>query len=141
FSNAREAERSLVRRLLTHERAETIIAGLLREYFAANGTELSGAARVRIPRQLVPPPPEVRAPRTEKLPADRVERAAPIKAERSEESAADRARCCAPCEADARSAREPDARGPREVEARGARDLDVERSSFAMERGRLPEPP
>src|SRR4051812_1672582 len=69
FTNAREAERSLVRRLLTHERAETIIAGLLREHLAANGTELPGAARVRNPRQLVPPPPEVRAPRTEKLPA------------------------------------------------------------------------
>src|SRR5690242_4196525 len=119
FTSARDAERSLVRRLLTHERAETIIAGLLREHLAANGTELPGAARVRTPRQLVPPPPEVRAPRTEKLPAARVERVAPIKAERNEEPAPDRARRRGPRDLEARSPREPEAaRGPRDLEAR-----------------------
>ena len=141
FTNARETERSLVRRLLTHERAETIIAGLLREHLAANGTELPGAARVRNPRQLVPPPPEVRAPRTEKLPPPRVERVAPIKAERGEDPAVDRSRRRAPREAEARGPRDVDTRRPRDVEARGSRELDADRLSPTTERGRSPEPP
>ncbi|HTV23541.1 MAG TPA: DEAD/DEAH box helicase [Polyangiaceae bacterium] len=37
FAAPREAERSLVQRLLTHDRAEAIIAGLLREHLKANG--------------------------------------------------------------------------------------------------------
>jgi ATP-dependent RNA helicase DeaD len=146
FTNAREAERSLVRRLLTHERAETIIAGLLREHLAANGTELPGAPRVRSPRQLVPPPPEVRAPRSEKQPAPRVERPAPIAAERSEEPSAARSRQRAPREVEARGTREPEARGPHSVEApaveaRTVREPDAERPSPTTERGRPPEPP
>lgn len=40
-SAPRDAERSLVRRLLTHEAAEAIIAGLLREHMKATGLELS----------------------------------------------------------------------------------------------------
>ncbi len=141
FTSARDADRSLVRRLLTHERAETIIAGLLREHLAANGAELPGAARVRTPRQLVPPPPEVRAPRTEKLPAPRVERVAPIKAERSEEAGPDRSRRRGPRDSEARSSREAEAvRGPRDVEARGPREPEGERLSPATERGRPPEP-
>jgi ATP-dependent RNA helicase DeaD len=149
FTNAREAERSLVRRLLTHERAETIIAGLLREHLAANGTELPGAPRVRSPRQLVPPPPEVRAPRNEKPPAPRVERLAPVTADRSEEPAADRSRRRSPREVEARSPREVEARSPREVEARSPRGVEArvalepeaERPGPAPERGRAAEPP
>ena len=107
FTTAREAERSLVRRLLTHERAETIIAGLLREHLAANGKEIEPAARARNTRHQVaspvvvsppvmaapvvapvgvvlPPAPEPRAPR-----AERVE---PARAERPEESGPERQR-------------------------------------------------
>ncbi|HEU4578036.1 MAG TPA: DEAD/DEAH box helicase [Polyangiaceae bacterium] len=137
FTSAREAERSLVRRLLTHERAETIIAGLLREHLAANGTELPGAPRVRSPRQLVPPPPEVRAPRSEKQP--RTERLAAIAAERSEEPAADRSRRRGPREVEGRGPREADV--ARASEARATRELDAERPGPATERGRPPEPP
>jgi ATP-dependent RNA helicase DeaD len=43
FATPREAERSLVQRLLTHERAEAIISGLLREHLKATGGELPAA--------------------------------------------------------------------------------------------------
>ncbi len=45
FQAPREAERSLVQRLLTHERAEAIIAGLLREHLKAAGTDTAEPAR------------------------------------------------------------------------------------------------
>ncbi|HKO94692.1 MAG TPA: DEAD/DEAH box helicase, partial [Polyangiaceae bacterium] len=95
FTTARETERSLVRRLLTHERAEAIIAGLLREHLAANGKELDPAPRARNPRHqaaaaapvvvapppavapmgvVLPPAPEPRAPRAERIEATKGER-------------------------------------------------------------------
>jgi len=133
FTSARETERSLVRRLLTHERAETIISGLLREHLAANGTDLAHAPRARNPRQVVPPPPEVRAPRLERTVAPRIERVAPPKGERTEESGGERARRRSPRESEARSPREPEARisresdahSPRESEARAAREPEA----------------
>lgn len=47
FPAAREAERSLVQRLLTHERAENIIAGLLREHLKAAAPEAPAPQRVK----------------------------------------------------------------------------------------------
>jgi ATP-dependent RNA helicase DeaD len=130
FTSAREAERSLVRRLLTHERAEIVIAGLLREHLAANGAELPSAPRAKNPRQLVPPPPEVRAPRTDRIAPARGERSAPVvKAESSDEAAAERTRRRLPREpvartalgSEPRAAREPESENGREPEARPAR--------------------
>jgi ATP-dependent RNA helicase DeaD len=54
FSAPREAERSLVQRLLTHERAESIIAGLLREHLESHGdTSVLGGSPRRTPRAAV----------------------------------------------------------------------------------------
>ncbi|MEY2934618.1 MAG: Family ership, partial [Pseudomonadota bacterium] len=104
FTSARDNERSLVRRLLTHERAEVIIAGLLRDHLTATGSEINAPPRSRNPRQLVPPPPEVRAPRPERVlvtkPAE----------EPSEEATAERQR--------RRSVREPSAERPRAERSR-----------------------
>ena len=47
FAAPREAERSLVQRLLTHDRAEAIIAGLLREHLKANGDPMLVAESTR----------------------------------------------------------------------------------------------
>lgn len=65
FQAPREAERSLVQRLLTHERSEAIIAGLLREHLKAAGAEgalsplaaLSTDAVRRPPRSPAAPAP------------------------------------------------------------------------------------
>jgi ATP-dependent RNA helicase DeaD len=54
FPTPREAERSLVQRLLTHERSESIIAGLLREHLAATGADAPGDALRRPPRLPAP---------------------------------------------------------------------------------------
>jgi ATP-dependent RNA helicase DeaD len=71
FQAPREAERSLVQRLLTHERAEAIIAGLLREHLKAFAPEVApaGTVAVRRPprslpavRQPVEPPAAAREP-------------------------------------------------------------------------------
>jgi ATP-dependent RNA helicase DeaD len=125
FSNAREAERSLVRRLLTHERAETVIAGLLREHLTANGAELAHAPRAKNPRQVVPPLPEVRAPRSERLAAPRSERVAPLESKRSADAAAERPRRRSPREEEARGPREPETRSAREPEARNPREPEA----------------
>lgn len=45
FEGAREAERSLVRRLLTHESAEAVIAGLLRKHLGTNDRDGDSATR------------------------------------------------------------------------------------------------
>jgi ATP-dependent RNA helicase DeaD len=68
FPLPREAERSLVQRLLTHERAEAIIAGLLREHLASTGAQAPAAPALRAPitRPLVAPP----SPRNEAPPLD-----------------------------------------------------------------------
>jgi ATP-dependent RNA helicase DeaD len=51
FPAPRDAERSLVQRLLTHDRAEAIIAGLLREHLKASGdTTLVSDSSRRMPR-------------------------------------------------------------------------------------------
>jgi ATP-dependent RNA helicase DeaD len=136
FTTARETERSLVRRLLTHERAEAIIAGLLREHLAANGKELEPATRARNTRHQVtspvvvsppvvpspvvapvgvvlPPAPEPRAPRAERL--------EPARAERSEESGMERQRRRAPPTADGDRQRPERARVSSPGAARGRR--------------------
>jgi ATP-dependent RNA helicase DeaD len=69
FPPPREAERSLVQRLLTHERAESIIAGLLREHLAASGAE---APASDAPRR----PPRLPAPGTRGLVAEGMRRTA-----------------------------------------------------------------
>jgi ATP-dependent RNA helicase DeaD len=61
FSAPRDAERSLVQRLLTHERAEAIIAGLLREHLKASGdTTLVADSSRRAPRAAPAPSPVAR---------------------------------------------------------------------------------
>jgi ATP-dependent RNA helicase DeaD len=49
FPNARDSERLLVRRLLTHDRGEAIIAGLLREYQAAQSRAQAAAPVSSLP--------------------------------------------------------------------------------------------
>jgi len=121
FTTARETERSLVRRLLTHERAEAIIAGLLRDHLAANGKDIVPAPRARYSRHqvtppvVVPPPvlppaavARVVAPVGVVLPpapapaprGPRPERIEPVRAERSEESGTERQRRRAPSAAE-----------------------------------------
>jgi ATP-dependent RNA helicase DeaD len=57
FPAPREAERSLVQRLLTHERSEAIIAGLLMEHLKASGVDaLAGDVPRRPPRVPLPAP-------------------------------------------------------------------------------------
>jgi ATP-dependent RNA helicase DeaD len=85
FPAPREAERSLVQRLLTHERGEAIIAGLLREHLAVAGVE--GLAPP--PRR---PPPVAMAPR-EPLRARRAppeDGAAPVRPRRERPERAER---------------------------------------------------
>jgi ATP-dependent RNA helicase DeaD len=141
-TSAREAERSLVRRLLTHERAEVIIAGLLREHLVANGAELPSAPRAKNPRQLVPPPPEVRAPRNDRVVPARVERSAPVKTENGDEAAAaERPRRRSPRETEPRSAREAEPRNAREPEPRNAREPEPRSAREPEPRSaREPEP-
>jgi ATP-dependent RNA helicase DeaD len=81
FPTPREAERSLVQRLLTHERAESIIAGLLREHLEANGPALPSGDSVRRPPRLPVPPPKTLVERVRRTPGD--ELAAPRRRERT----------------------------------------------------------
>jgi ATP-dependent RNA helicase DeaD len=57
FQAPREAERSLVQRLLTHERSEAIIAGLLREHLKAAGAEGARAPRAALSTDAARRPP------------------------------------------------------------------------------------
>jgi ATP-dependent RNA helicase DeaD len=78
FPAPREAERSLVQRLLTHERAEAIIAGLLRDHLKALAPESAPAGTVAVrrpPRSLVRPSVE-RAPVVREAAAERPPREA-----------------------------------------------------------------
>jgi ATP-dependent RNA helicase DeaD len=52
FPAPRDAERSLVQRLLTHERAESIIAGLLREHLKTSGADAATGDVARRPARL-----------------------------------------------------------------------------------------
>jgi ATP-dependent RNA helicase DeaD len=129
FTTARETERSMVRRLLTHERAEAIIAGLLREHLAANGKEIAPATRARnsrhqmappvvVPPPVLPSPPVARvvAPVGVVLPpapeprAPRAERLDPARAERSEDNGMERQRRRSPSPADGERSRPERAR-------------------------------
>jgi ATP-dependent RNA helicase DeaD len=56
FPAAREAERSLVQRLLTHERAENIIAGLLREHLKAASPDAPVPQRAKARAVAAPAP-------------------------------------------------------------------------------------
>jgi ATP-dependent RNA helicase DeaD len=74
FPAPREAERSLVQRLLTHERAESIIAGLLREHLESSGTAFPAGVALRRPPRLPVPPPKtlverVRRTNTDEMPS------------------------------------------------------------------------
>jgi ATP-dependent RNA helicase DeaD len=72
FSAPRDAERSLVQRLLTHDRAEAIIAGLLREHLKASGdTTLASDTPRRAPRTA---PVAAPAPVARELAAERPRR-------------------------------------------------------------------
>jgi hypothetical protein len=128
LKEARDADRSLVRRLLTHERAETIIAGLLRRHLDAQ----SGAAplkavtapaddpvriarrRRRLTREEVPPtaPPASRPTAQERGPR----RASSVEARPARRSAAEDAPS-----AEARPARHSAAEDAPVAEARPAR--------------------
>jgi ATP-dependent RNA helicase DeaD len=77
FPSARETERSLVRRLLTHERGEEIIAGLLREHLSTNGTSQA------LP---VPKPARTATPALA-VPVARAERPIPVAAAARDEAA------------------------------------------------------
>ncbi len=62
FQTPRETERSLVQRLLTHEKAEAIIAGLLREHLQSAGADTPAPARAKSWRQAAAPAVPVLAP-------------------------------------------------------------------------------
>ncbi|HKU42169.1 MAG TPA: DEAD/DEAH box helicase, partial [Polyangiales bacterium] len=66
---AREAERSLVQRLLTHERADAIIAGLLREHLERNGLVTTADGRVQRPARAPITAKELAAERARRGPA------------------------------------------------------------------------
>jgi ATP-dependent RNA helicase DeaD len=154
FPAAREAERSLVQRLLTHERSEAIIAGLLREHLKANGADapVSDVPR-RPPRLPLPAPKELvtdRARRTsvdaapastpKELVTDRVRRASsddvapPRRRERA--AASDRV---ATADDDERGKAEPSWVEPSRLEATRERRERARPESAALRRG--PRPP
>jgi ATP-dependent RNA helicase DeaD len=81
FPAPREAERSLVQRLLTHERAESIIAGLLREHLEASGTAFPAGVAARRPPRLPVPPPKTLVERVRRTNSD--EMPSPRRRERS----------------------------------------------------------
>jgi len=68
-TTAREAERSLVQRLLTHERSEAIIAGLLREHLERNGLLTTADGRVQRPARTPITAKELAAERARRGPA------------------------------------------------------------------------
>jgi ATP-dependent RNA helicase DeaD len=66
---AREGERSLVQRLLTHERSDAIIAGLLREHLERNGLHTTADGRVQRPPRTPVTHKELAAERARRGPA------------------------------------------------------------------------
>jgi ATP-dependent RNA helicase DeaD len=68
FQQARDTERSLVRRLLTHERAETIIAGLLRKQLEADTGQVTPAAKLASSRHAFAAPAAPRVSPSHEVP-------------------------------------------------------------------------
>ncbi|WP_438020665.1 DEAD/DEAH box helicase [Sorangium sp. So ce315] len=109
---------SLARRLLTHDQAEAIVAGLLRDHLGARPTaqeEASAARRAQQPR----------AAREAALPSTRPEPAA--RGGRGDRSEGRAARESSPRAVDSAEPRSPETERSSEREAREARELDRDR--------------
>ncbi|WP_437785931.1 DEAD/DEAH box helicase [Sorangium sp. So ce1097] len=112
---------SLARRLLTHDQAEAIVAGLLRDHLGARPTaqeEASAARRAQQPRAAR----EAALPSTRPEPAARGDRG-----DRSDRSEGRAARDSSPRAADSAEPRSPETERSSEREAREARELDRDR--------------